>query len=399
MLTPKTNVKSLSDNSLEIVSFSNRTRKDKRVLKEFVSFPWKHYRNDPNYIPLLDYEYLGFKLLGVRGFFESHSHFFKHAEMVFFLVYKGEEILGRCNAFVNYNHNKRWHDKVGFFGQFEAVNDPAVAKALLETAGKWLKSKGMDIMRGPQNMPINEATPGIMTAGFNSRPVIYYNYNKPYYEKLLLNEGFKPIKRVFSWEIPVRGPMSEKLARVAEKVLNRFDVTVETWDERPYEERKREMRQIYNDAWSDNFGFIPFTEEEFGSIIDDMSMIADRNLFRFLYVKGEPAAFIGAVPNIVEKLAPNPVFPRWELLRTIKMFLTKHWIKGVRLGYLGVKRKFRSLGLDGVMIWKLKMDYRNSKYDYCDLGWVLEDNIKTVRLAEMMGGVPSKTYTIFQKPL
>ena len=92
---------------IDMVSFSNQTQQDKQYLKKFVDFHWKHYENDPQYIPLLDYEYLGFKLIGMVGFFEPRNLFFKHGEMNFFLAYKDGQIVGRCNAFVNYAHNEQ----------------------------------------------------------------------------------------------------------------------------------------------------------------------------------------------------------------------------------------------------------------------------------------------------
>lgn len=399
MQTEKSNSDHQSKDAIEIISFSNKTSQDRKLLKKFVDVHWKHYQSDPQYIPLLDYEYLGFKLLGIIGFFEPRNLFFKHAEMGFFLALRRNEVVGRCNAFINYNHNKKWNDKVGFFGQFESIDDHEVAETLLDNAERWLQSKGMDTIRGPQNLPVNEATPGLLTEGFNSRPVMYYHYNKPYYENLLLGAGFEPIKRVFSWEVEIMNPMEEKLVRVAEKVIKRFNVTFETWAERPLKDRKREMFEIYNDAWSDNFGFVPFTREEFDRIIDDMLLIMDKDLFLFLYVKGEPAAFFGAVPNITEKMIPISSCRRCELLRAAKMLLSKGRVRGFRVGYLGVKKKFRHLGLDGVMLWQQKIYSQKKGYDYCDMGWVLEDNVMVTRLVDMMRAKPSKTYTIFQKAI
>ena len=399
MLDQKSNSNAQYDDAIEIISFSNKSRQDKNFLKRFVGFHWKHYQGDTQYIPLLDYEYLGFKLLGIKGFFEPSNLLFKHAEMKFFLALKQGEIVGRCNAFINHNHNKRWNDKIGFFGQFETIDDQEVAEALLDTAEHWLYSKGMDTIRGPQNLPVNEATPGLLSEGFDSRPVMYYHYNKPYYAALLRKAGFEPIKRVLSWEVPVMNPMEEKLVRVAQKVIERYHVTIETWGERPLKERKCEMFEIYNDAWNDNFGFVPFTQEEFFRIIDDMLLIIDKGLFIFLYVKGEPAAFFGGVPNMAEKMVPIRWCQRCELLRAARMLLGKGRVNGFRLGYLGVKKKFRRLGLDGVMLWKQKLYSQKKGYEYCDMGWVLEDNIMVVRLVEMMGSTPSKTYTIFQKSI
>ena len=389
----------ITESGLKLISFGNKTKSDRELLKEFVNFHWAHYQNDPQYIPLLDYEYLGFKLIGIHGFFEPNNLFFKHADMIFFLVKKGDQIVGRCNAFINHHHNKHWNDKVGFFGQFETIEDEKVANLLLNASEKWLKEQGMDTVRGPQNLPVNEATPGVLTEGFNSRPVMYYHYNKPYYASFIESAGFEPVKRVLSWEVSVMNPMEEKLERVAQAVIKRYDVKFENWGERPLKIRKQEMFEIYNDAWNDNFGFVPFTREEFNTIVDDMMLIMDKRLFMFLYINDEPAAFFGGVPNITERMVPLKWCPRCELLRAAKMLLTKGKVKGFRLGYLGVKKKFRNLGLPAVMLWREKIISQKAKYEYCDMGWVLEDNVLVTRLVEMMNAKPSKTYTIYQKKI
>lgn len=392
-------VEETHQSEIQVIAFSNQTKQDKILLKNFVDFHWQHYKNDPQYIPLLDYEYLGLGLIGMKGFFEPDNLFFNHAEMQFFLVYKNEQLVGRCNAFINHNHNRRWNDKVGFFGQFETIDDPAVSGALLNAAEEWLKSKGMDTIRGPQNLPVNEATPGVLTEGFESRPVMYYHYNKPFYKNLLQKAGFEPIKNVLSWEVPVKRPMEDKLVRVAQKVIERYGIKIETWGQRPLKVRKQEMLEIYNDAWNDNFGFVPFDKDEFERIIDDMQLVMDKGLFIFLYIGDEPIAFFGGVPNVTEKMAPLRWCPRCELLRAAKMIATKGSVKGFRLGYLGVKKKYQRLGLDGVMLWQQKVYAQKKGYEYCDMGWVLDDNIMVIRIVEMMGSTPSKTYTIFQKSL
>jgi hypothetical protein len=385
-------------NGYECLSFGNQSAAERTLLKRFVNFHWNLYRDHPNYVPLLDYEYLGFKLIGMTGFFEPRNLFFKHASMRFFMVQKAGKIVGRCNAFVNTRHNEHWHDKTGFFGQFECIEDQEVATLLLDAAASWLKEQGMTSVRGPQNLPVNDATPGFLSKGFQSRPVMYYHYNMPYYNDMVQQYGFEAVKRVRSWEVVPQNPMEPKLERLSQKIIDRYEVTIEAWDDRSLDVRKKEMLEIYNAAWNDNFGFVPFTQEEFDQIIDDMLMIMDKELFIFLYVKGEAAAFFGGVPNVAELLPRVGTLRHVELLRAIKMLMGARKTKGFRLGYLGVKPEYRRLGLDGVMLWKQKL-YSRTKYSYCDMGWVLEDNLMTIRLIEMMGAEDSKTYTIYEKQL
>ncbi len=391
---------SSTSGNIQIFAFDNITRQDKTNLKKFVDFHWAHYENDPQYVPLLDFEYLGFHLIGMTGFFEPANLFFKHGRMKFFLAYRDGEVVGRCNAFVNDNHNKHWNEKTGFFGQFECIQDEAVSNALLEAAENWCREEGMDRIRGPQNLPVNEATPGFLTKGFDSRPVMYYHYNKPYYASLAEEAGYKIVKRVMSWEYDVKTPMPEKLDRLAEKVMQRYDVTLEHWGDRPLKVRKQEMYEVYNAAWNDNWGFVPFEKEEFDLIVDDMQLIMDKNLFVFCYTKGQLAAFLGCVPNVSELLVPTSPFKRFEFGRALKLILNAKKTKGIRLGYLGIKPKYRKLGLDGVMLWWQKHYTQNeTHFEYSDLGFVLEDNVLMVRIVEMMGVAESKTYSIYEKKL
>ncbi|MBN2029890.1 hypothetical protein JW824_06550 [bacterium] len=387
----------MNQSNVEILSFSNRTRTEKKLLKEFVDFHWRHYADDPQYVPLLDYEYLGFKLIGIHGFFEPDNLFLKHADMQFFLALRDGKVVGRCNAFINHRHNTHWHDKVGFFGQYEVIDDQQITDKLTEATSEWLLNGGMDTIRGPQNLPVNEATPGILTEGFNSRPVMYYHYNKPFYAHHLAQAGFSPVKRVLSWEYDVPKPFGDKFEKLVQNIVDRYDIRTETWDQRPFSVRKREMLEIYNAAWNDNWGFVPFTEEEFGTIVNDMTLILDKGLFIFLYIRDEPVAFFGGVPNITEFLGRIGKCRHCELIRAVRMILNRKRTKGFRLGYLGIKPEYRRMGLDAVMLLK-QWEYANRKgYVYSDLGWVLEDNKMAIRMVERVGPTPSKVYTIYEK--
>ena len=134
-------------------------------------------------------------------------------------------------------------------------------------------------------------------------------------------------------------------------------------------------------------------------MIDDEQLIVDRGQFSIAYCRGEPAAFFGAVPNILDRLRPSRLFPRFELWRAARMLLTKGSITGMRFGYLGVKKQFRNRGLEGLLLWRQKIYTQQHGYEYCDVGYVLEDNAPVLTMLDMMNAVPSKTYTILEMPL
>ena len=384
----------------EIISFGNHTPADRAYLKCFVAFHWTHYHEEPRYVPLLDYEYLGSRLLGVTGFFEPRNPFFAHGDARFFLAMRDGEVVGRCNAFVNAHHNAHAKDRTGFFGNFECVSDVAVARALWDAAETWLRGQGMDRIRGPQNFPINEATPGFLVDGFDSRPVVYYHFNKPYYQDLAHECGYTPVMHFLSWECGVqRARLAPDLEASCKKIVARSDISVEHWSDRPFRVRCAEMFDVYNDAWHDNWGFVPFTCSEFFKIIEDMRLVMDSRLFLFVYVHGELAAFFGGVPNLFELLATAAASRGAEWRRALRLLLKRSNIRGFRLGYLGVKKRFRRLGLDAVALWQQQQTAKAAGYEYCDLGWVLETNHRVIRMAERFGAVPSKRYAIFDKAL
>jgi hypothetical protein len=385
---------------VEIVAFGNRSAADRRQLKRFVKFHWTHYRGDPRYVPLLDYEYLGSRMLGVTGFFEPRNLFFTHGDARFFLALRDGAVVGRCNAFVNEHHNTHADDRTGFFGNFECVDDPDAARGLLGAAETWLQARGMTSVRGPQNFPINEATPGFMVEGFDSRPVVYYHFNKPYYESLARAAGYRPVMQYLSWECGVQGCEPDpEFGAACEKLVARSEIAIEHWSDRPFATRRQEMFDVYNDAWRDNWGFVPFIQAEFFKIVNDMRLIMRPELFLFVYVKGELAAFFGGVPNLNEVLKTHGRARGLELVRAVRLLLQKSTIRGFRLGYLGVKRRFRRLGLDAVALWQQHRTAQRLGYEYCDLGWVLETNRLVMRMAERFGAVPSKRYALFEKCL
>jgi hypothetical protein len=384
----------------EIVSFGFRSAADRRQLKRFVTFHWTHYRGDPRYVPLLDYEYLGSRLLGVTGFFEARNLFFTHGDARFFLALRDGHIVGRCNAFVNHHHNANAHDQTGFFGNFECVDDVGTARALLGAAEAWVKARGMTSIRGPQNFPVNEATPGFLVDGFDSRPVVYYHFNKEYYGSLARACGYHPAMHYLSWECAIQnGGVDPAFGHACEKIVERCGITIEHWRQRPFAIRRQEMFEVYNDAWRDNWGFVPFAQTEFFKIVGDMRLIMESELFLFVYVHGELAAFVGGVPNLFEVLAPRGRARASELLRAVRLLVKKSTIRGFRLGYLGVRRRFRRLGIDAVALRHQQLAAQRLGYEHCDLGWVLETNLPVIRMAARFGAVPSKRYALFEKTL
>ena len=156
-----------------------KTVSTKKELMKFIKMPWQIYKDDPNWVPPLIMDRK--KLLD-----KKHNPFFNHAEMEMFLAYKDGELCGRIAGITNENHNKFQEDNMGFFGFFEAENDPEVAKTLLDAAKDWVREKGKDGMFGPMNPSTNDET-GLLVDGFDTPPFVMMTYNPPYYIDLFKN--------------------------------------------------------------------------------------------------------------------------------------------------------------------------------------------------------------------
>ena len=382
---------------MNILSFGPE---DRRNCKRFVDVHWRLYKNEPRYVPLLDFEFLGFKPLGITGYIDTGNPFFEHGRMRLFLARRDGEDIGRLCAYVNDDHNAHTGEETGFFGFFAAPDDPVVARALVDAAGDWLRTQGMTHIRGPQNLPVNESTPGALVEGFDTEPVIYYHYNHPYFGRLFEQCDMQVIKRVTSMDVPIYTEVNPRLVRIAEYRMKKHNIHISTFAEGDFKQLRQDMLTIYNDAWRDNWGFVPFREKDFFSNLDDMRLVWDPGMFWFLYVGGEPAAFFGVVPNILDRMRPFALPFRHELLRAGKMILTKGACKGIRLGYFGICHKYRGLGLDALIYVHSKRHMqRLNKYRYCHVGWVLEDNELMKAGVASMGGEVNRVYAVYQKPL
>jgi hypothetical protein len=408
---------------MELIQFDLDTKGHRRLLREFVRFHWKHYEDDDRYIPLLDMEYFGSRLMGVTGFFTKRNLFLRHANLRFFMVRDQKQVLARCCAYVDKNFINRWKVRAGFFGFFEVVEDINVARMLLDGASQWLRDSAMELIRGPQHLPVNEATPGVMVEGFDTPPVIYYHYNKPYYARMLEELGFKPIKRFVSYgldaallrrllqdgsggsELPEKAQTIKKkldrVRRIVSRMSQRGGIRVEPLDKKRFSQQAEIVWRIYNEAWYDNWGFVPWEKEEFCHILEEEKMILDPNLFLIAYVGDEPAAFFGVVPNVNEVMRPIPGFRWCDLMRAAKMFLLKDRVHSVRVGYFGILPRYRKKGLDAFIFW-MAIQYwleHLPRITRADVGYILEDNELVIRPVVDLGGWKEKTFIMYERPL
>ena len=371
-----------------------RSVRSRRDLKKFIRLPWKIYRNDPAWIPPLIQERLQFLN-------KKKNPFFEHAEAELFLAERGGEIVGRISAHIDRLHNQTHHDKTGFFGLFEAINDPEVAEVLLNQAAAWLRERGMKTIRGPCSFSMNEE-PGVLIEGFECPPFPLMNHTPRYYPQLLERWGMKKIKDLYAWRYDATKPVPEAPLRIAEEVRKHPGLRLREVSKKTLDRDIWEIMEVVNSAWQNNWGFVPLTKNEIRKAAKDFKLFLDPKVAFIAEMDGKPAAICLAIPNIHEAIKDlnGRLFPFgfFKLLYRIKA----RKIRSARLMLLGVKKEYRGSVLGGLSVLlyvKIHQEGKTRGYTMGELSWTLEDNQKINAGIEFMGGERYKTYRIYERTI
>jgi hypothetical protein len=363
--------------------------------KKFVKMPWLVYKDDPVWVPPLIMDRL-------ETIDPKKNPFFEHAEAALYLAERDGVAVGRISAHINHLHNEYHNDKTGFFGWFESIDDPKVAGALLETAEGWLKDRGCDQVLGPVCWSVNEEA-GMLAENREGPHSIMCAYNPPYYVKLLEGAGHQKAKDMFGWFYEI-GKIPEGPLQVADAVDQHPGLTIRNVDPKHMERDVRIVRDVFNSAWSKNWGYVPWTEAEVVHSAKMMKMILAKEITAIAEVDGKPAGIMLAFPNINEVIKDlnGKLFPTGMLKLVYRVMLGRYKFKSARLFLLGIKSEFRGSVLGGLSV-RLYVEAHKGALKLGmttgELGWTLEDNKKINAGIEFMGGRIGKVYRIYGKQL
>jgi len=358
-------------------------------LLDFIKLPWRIYKSDPLWVAPL--------MVERKEFFDRRKNpFFKHAEVVFYLAKKNGELMGRIAGIINHNHIKYHHEKAGFFGFFECVEDYEVARALLDRVRDWLRSKDMEIMRGPANFSSNEEW-GVLVEGFDYPPVIMMGYNPPYYPDFLESYGMLKAKDLYAYFIDKNSPPPERVIRMAENIKRKENVKIRNVDMKDFKGEVERIKRIYNSAWSKNWGFIPMTDEEFDHMAKNLKQIVDPHLVFIAEVNNQPAGFSLALPDFNQVLGRlnGRLFP-WGIFKLLWHTKIKNKINGVRIITMGVVPEFQKRGIDTVFYVETYNVGVKRGYSWAEMSWILEDNVLMNRVLKLLGARLYKRYRIYE---
>jgi GNAT superfamily N-acetyltransferase len=371
-------------------------------LRDFVEVPWRLYKGDPFWTPPLRAEYLGNRLFGTVGLLTPQHPYQQHAEVTHFLARKGEDLVGRVSAAINRRFNEHHNTEIGFFGFFETVNDFEVARSLLDAARDWVARRGMKVLRGPgEYSNATHERQGVLIFGFDTPPTVELTYNPPYYGELLDRYGFhKAMDYHAHVGTELRSDVATRLDRLAPRVRRRHDISTRAAEMKRLDEEVRLLAQIYNEAWADNWGFLPLTDEETQALANSLRPVVIPEMVRFAYIKDEPAAVVGAIPDLYV-----PLRPRWrwpldtDIVRMLRVLIQRRRIPRLRGMFLGVRPEFRQMGVDAVLFHEILTEALRLKFDWLETSMMLETNDAVLRLVEAVGMKLYKTWRIYDLDL
>jgi hypothetical protein len=362
-----------------------------RARADFLRVPWALYADDPAWVPPL--------LLERRLQLWRRRPYFAHARAAFWIAYRGPRPVGRISAQVDRLHLERHRDGVGFFGLLEAEDDAEVFAALASHAEAWLRSQGLSRVRGPFDLSINEEC-GLLIEGFDTPPMIMMRHGRPYYAGRLEACRYRPVKDLLAYWLTDTVEMTP-LMRAAIAKLE--DVRVRPLRRSRLRDELGILRDIFEDAWADNWGFLPFTAAEFEELGWVLRFVIDDDFVQIAEVAGEPAAMLVLLPNVNELIGDlhGRLLPLgWA--RLLVRLLRRRARTG-RVALMGVRRRYQrtplGLGLACLVIDTVRRAGRARGLEEVELSWVLEDNLGVRRILEALGGVPYKRYRIYEKAL
>lgn len=359
-------------------------RHDPRARRRFVTFPWKVYAGDPNWVPPLIADEM--KKLAQHPFHE-------HADVDCFLAQRDGAIVGRIAAIENRLHNEVHEEQVGFFGFFEVLDDPEAARALLAQAEAWVAARGLTQLRGPASFSSNEEW-ALLVDGFDRPPVVMMTYNPRRYVDLIESAGFRKAKDVLAYYLDNPEP-PERLVRAAEALARRKGVTVRPIDLKHYDREVGRIRQVYNRAWEKNWGFVPMTEAEIEHLAREMKPAVKPDLVQLAERGDEPVGFTVALPdvNFALRHANGRLFP----FGLIKLLWYARKITMLRVPMLGLVPELRGQGIDQLLYLRLFQGGRKLGIVRGEFSWILEDNHAMCQALDKMGARVYKTYRIYEK--
>jgi GNAT superfamily N-acetyltransferase len=359
-----------------------------RDLREFVALPFRLHAGTP-WIPPLKlerYVFLNRRL----------NPYFTHGEAEYFLARRDGRTVGRITAQIDRAFNEYHASRWGMFGFLEFEEDEQVLVALLDAAAQWLRARGADRMVGPMDFQMNDES-GILIDGFDLDPMVRQPWHPPYYQRCCEAAGLTKAMDLFSWAVYLseRDKVLPILPAAAERAREHYGVTVRKMSRRSLRRDMDEFARVYNAAWSDNWGFVPYSTEDLDEYARMLQLVYSREWFMVAEIDGETVGVTISIPDInqVYKKMRGRLLPLgwWHYLNRNRI------IDHVRVGFLGVLPEFQHTGAGALLYMESYDAAAATPQKWGEAGWILESNTAMNRALEAMGGRIVKRYRVYER--
>ena len=359
-----------------------------RLVDAFVDLPYTMYAQDPHWVPPLRRDER-------RRLDKRRNAFLDHADIELWTAFSGGTPCGRIAAIEDRAHNDFHHERLAWFGFFEASDGPT-ARALLEAAENWGRARGCPAIRGPVNPSLNESA-GLLVHGFDDDPYLLMPYNPPKYRAFIEGCGYTKVKDLLAWNIDVAVPLGARVERLAQRLRRRGRIRVRRVDMREFDRDLAAMNAIYRSAWQGNWGFVPPTDAELKQLAADLKPVIDPGLVLFAEMDERPIGCAVGLPDLNQvlkrmngRLLP---FGLWHFLKR-RSIITR-----ARAVILGVLAEYRRMGVYPLLISELHRNGVAHGYKNAELSWTLEDNDDVNAGIMAAGGRVYKKYRLYEKAL
>lgn len=361
-------------------------------IRRFLEVPYRIYADDPRWVAPLLYD--------LSKVFTAANPLFEHAEMQLWVARREGVEVGRIAALRDHEHLRIHQDGTAFFGFFESVNDPEVTRGLFGAVRSWARERGAGRLMGPTNPTANDEC-GLLVRGFDSPPVFMMPYNPAYYVELVEGEGLRKAKDLLAFYVDIARSPLDRLGRIAEKTRRRYpELTFRPVRRRTLDGDLAKVKEVYNEAWEENWGFVPMTDAEINFLAARLKPLLEEGLVWVVESPTETVAFMLALPDFNEALQPlrgRLCTPR--LLRFLPYLFRWKSTRLCRVLTLGIKERYRGRGLEAVMLTEgFKVGLRLG-FQGAEASWVLEDNEPMCRMMEAFAATVYKTYRLYEQPL
>lgn len=369
----------------------------RRDREAFVNLAWDVYAGDPHWSPPLRSEVHAL----IKG--EATNPYFEHAEVAFFLARQGGKVVGRIAAHVDRLVQER-RPGLGAWGLFEVLEDDAsCGKALIAKAEEWLRSRGMTRAQGPMSLSIWDE-PGLLVDGFDRPPTVMMGHHRPSYRLMIEEAGYAGVKDLHCWELDISRPFPDLVQRIVAAGEKNRRIRIRQADARNFDGEAKLVLSILNEAWGNNWGFVPLTPAEIAHAARKLRPIMFPDLIWIAEYDGEPVAFMFTLPDINELThdLDGRLFPfgwarmLWRLRRPK--------VRRMRVPLMGVRQHLQGTRTASLLAFMM-IEYtrRASVANYGasrgEIGWILEDNEPMRSIAVAIDSHITRTYRIFEKDL